>query len=153
MIAMARLWEAQNLDPRRSVLFIAWGSGQLDESGAAEFLEDNDHFRKLSARVNTPSLQPVLLFQLGPLGGAGQAVVLDPASNAGLLKLWQGATAVTDLPVMVGNTSNPGLVTELIPTLAVHEENDPTQLDAGKLAQVGQTLTLSLIRILRQVNY
>jgi hypothetical protein len=153
MIAMARLWEAQNLDPRRSVLFIAWGSGQLDESGAAEFLEDNDHFRKLSARVNTPLLQPVLLFQLGPLGGADQAVVLDPASDAGLLKLWQGATAVTDLPVMVGNTSNSGLVTNLIPTLAVHEENDPTQLDAGKLAQVGQTLTLSLIRILRQVNY
>lgn len=153
MMAMARLWEAQNLDPRRSVLFIAWGGGQLDESGAAAFLEDNDHFRKLSARVNTPPLQPVLLFQLGPLGGDGEAVVLDPASDAGLLKLWQDSAAETDLPVVIGNASNPGLITELIPTLAVHEENDPTQLSADKLAQVGQTLTFSLIKILRQVNY
>ena len=153
MMEMARLWEAQNLDPRRSVLFIAWGGGQLDESGAAAFLEDNDHFRKLSARVNTPPLQPVLLFQLGPLGGTDEAIVLDPASDAGLRQLWQDSAAVTDLPVVVDNNSNPGLVTELIPTLAMQEENNPTPLNADKLAQVGQTLALSLIKILRQVNY
>ncbi len=153
MMEMARLWEAQNLDPRRSVLFIAWGGGQLDKSGAAAFLEDNDHFRKLSARVNTPPLQPVLLFQLGPLGEKDRVVVLGPASEAGLLDLWQEATAVTDLPVVIGSHTNPGLVTESIPSLAVYEETRPASLNADKLAQVGQTLTLSLIKILRQVNY
>ncbi len=153
MMEMACLWEAQNLDPRRSVLFIAWGGGQLDESGAAAFLDDNDHFRKLSARVNTPPLQPVLLFQLGPLGEKDRVVVLDPASDAGLLGLWQEATAVTDLPVVIGSSSNPGPVTESIPSLAVHEENSSASLNADKLAQVGQTLTLSLIKILRQVKY
>jgi hypothetical protein len=153
MMEMARLWEAQNLDPRRSVLFIAWGSGQLDESGAAAFLADNDNFRKLSARVNTPPLEPVLLFQLGPLGAANEPVVLNPASAADLLALWQDSTAVTDLPTVIGSASNLGLVTDLIPTLAVHEKSSPDQISANKLAQVGQTLTLSLIEILRQVNY
>ncbi|MCB9421541.1 MAG: ABC transporter permease subunit [Ardenticatenaceae bacterium] len=152
MMEMARLWEAQNLDPRRSVLFIAWGGEQLDESGAAAFLEDNDHFRKLSARVNTPPLKPVLLFQLGPLGGAGDAVVLEPDSAANLQRLWQDAAKVTDLPTMVGNASNPGLITTAIPTLAVYDAG-AEHPNSGKLAKVGQTLTLSLIEILRQVKY
>lgn len=153
MMEMARLWEAQNLDPRRSVLFIAWGGSQLDDSGAAAFLADDDHFRKLAARVNTPPLKPALLFQLGSLGQAGDAVVLDPASDAVLLNVWQDSAKTTDLPVVVGNASNPGLVTEAMPVLSLHDSVNPEPISAAKLAQVGQTLTLSLIKILRQVNY
>jgi hypothetical protein len=153
MLEMARLWEANNLDPRRSVLFIAWGGGQLDESGALVFLEDNDHFRKLAARVNTPPLTPALLFQLDTLDAAESVILIDPASDEGLQNLWQDSARTTDLGVGYGRSANPGLITETIPTLALHGSETPAQTDADRLTQVGQTLTLSLIKILRQVNY
>lgn len=153
MLEMARLWETNNLDPRRSVLFIAWGGGQLGKSGAAAFLEDNDHFRKLAARVNTPPLRPALLFQLDALGQSEQAVLLDPASDGVLQDLWQDSARTTNLGVGYGRSTNPGLITPVIPTLALHEAEPAAQADADRLTKVGQTLTLSLIKILRQVNY
>ena len=151
MIEMARLWEEQNLGPRRSVLFIAWGGGQLDDSGAAAFLADDDHFRKLAARVNTPPLRPALLIQLGPLGKGGAAVAASAASDAALLSLWQDAAAVTDLPVVVEPRSHAGWTA--IPALALYGQEDSEQLNVTAVSEIGQTLTLSLIKILRQVNY
>jgi hypothetical protein len=153
LLEMARLWEAENLDPRRSVLFIAWGSGQLDESRAAVFMADNDHFRKLAARVNTQPLTPALLFQLGPLGDSDQTVLLDPQSDTALAALWEEAARTTDLAVGYGRSPQPGLVSQTIPTLATNGAGASTQTDADRLTQFGQTLTLSLIKILRQVEY
>lgn len=153
MLEMARLWQAENLDPRRSVLFIAWGGGQLDESGAAAFLADNDHFRKLAARVNTPPLTLALLFQLGALGESGQPILLEPQSDEALAALWQDAAQVTDLPVEYGRSPQPGLLTQTIPALAVHGAETSAPAGGERLAQVGQTLTLSLIEILRQADY
>jgi hypothetical protein len=153
MLEMARLWEAENLDPRRSVLFIAWGSGQLDESGDAAFLADNDHFRKLAARVNTPPLTPALVFQLGPLGDSGQTVLVDLQSDAALAALWREAAQTMDLPVGYGRSPQAGLAIQTIPALTVYGSGISTQTDTDRLDQVGQTLTLSLVEILRQVNY
>lgn len=38
LLEMARLWQEQNLNARRSVLFAAWGGSQLDNSGVMDFL-------------------------------------------------------------------------------------------------------------------
>ena len=120
LLETARLWQENKLDPRRSVLFVAWGGGRLPESGAAAFLEDDDNFRKLSARVNTPPLRPVAVFQIGALGAGGAAVWTDPAADRQLLALWRETAATTGLPLTDegnGRDALPPRLTQAVPTL------------------------------------
>jgi hypothetical protein len=164
MLETARLWEKENVDPRRSVLFIAWGGSQLDESEATAFLEDEDNFRKLSARVNTPPLKPAAIFQLGGVGAGGDTLWVDPDSDDGLLALWQETAVATNIPLVYEEkhvAANPGLVTEMIPTLSFHWANSRKspaqdtieQIDPLQLKKAGEILTLALIKIVRQVRY
>jgi hypothetical protein len=142
------------------VLFIAWGGSQLDESRAAAFLEDNDNFRKLAARVNTPPLQPVMVFQLGGVGAGGETLQVESRSEE-LMALWR-ETAVSTRIAWENSPENDLLpVTQAIPTLSLHWANStvpPQQdtlepIDPQKLREVGETLSLTLIKILRKARY
>ena len=44
LIEIGHLWQEQSLDPRRPVLFIAWGTGTQGFAGVDEFLTDNNIF-------------------------------------------------------------------------------------------------------------
>lgn len=165
MLEMARLWQVQNLDPRRSVLFIAWGGGQLDKTGANLFLENEDNFRKLAARVNTQPLKPALVFQLGPVGAGSETLQLDLGSivDDALVNLLQDSAAAVHVPVTVasGRSGYPDLMTQAVPALSIGwgsptaqpGQDTLAQIDQTKLQKVGELLTLSLVEILRQVNY
>ncbi|HDQ71883.1 MAG TPA: M28 family peptidase, partial [Chloroflexi bacterium] len=40
MLEIARLWQEQRFQPRRSVLFVAWAGGEMPFSGAHHFIQD-----------------------------------------------------------------------------------------------------------------
>lgn len=164
MLEIARLWEKENVDPRRSILFLAWGGSLLDESGATAFLEDEDNFRKLSARVNTPPLKPAAVIQLGGVGAGVDNLWVDPDSEDGLLALWRETAAAIDIPLVYQEnhmSANTGLVSEMIPTLSFHwadsrqspAQDTIEQIDPLQLEKAGELLTLALIKIVRQVKY
>ncbi len=162
MLEMARLFLAKQLDPRRSVIFIAWGGSQLDESRATAFLDNNDNFRKLAARVNTPPPKPVLVFHVGSggTGGADADILWVDSGSDELMTLWR-ETAVSTRINWENSPNNQPPITQTLPALTLqwansatpHEQDTLASPDPDKLQQVGETLSLTLIKILRQTRY
>jgi len=73
-----------DLDARRSVLFVAWGGGQLVPSGVEEWLSDSANFRHLPSVVQN---KPAMLFQLDGLGSGNGELELYPGSSLTLSRL------------------------------------------------------------------
>ncbi|MBU0496107.1 MAG: M28 family peptidase [Chloroflexi bacterium] len=70
MLEIARLWHERDVKPRRTVLFAAWAGGELDHSGAQEFV--------LNYSGGISILQPVAVFQLDNLGAGGDKLAISP---------------------------------------------------------------------------
>ena len=86
MLEVARLWQEQSLDPRRPVLFAAWGGGTLDNSGADSFLGAERSFLHLPT---TTRLQTTAVFQIDNVGAGGDELFIHPNSSDRLTELLQ----------------------------------------------------------------
>ncbi|MBN1936894.1 MAG: ABC transporter permease subunit [Anaerolineae bacterium] len=161
MLEIARLWHKQGLDARRSVLFVAWGGGQLDPSGAAEFLTHDPNFRHLpSIALN----KPALLFQLDQLGAGEALLFIHPRSNRRLFELVQ--TTASEAGVQTADVEGtPGddedIVTRKIPWVSLSWWGQPTppdqdsieRIEVERLQSAGEVLSLALTKIVRQSSY
>jgi peptide/nickel transport system permease protein len=161
LLELARVWNDQGLDARRSVLFIAWPGGTLDDAGVAGFLSDTSNLRFLPAlRPN----RPAAIVQLEGVGAGGDALALDPRSDVRLRDLVTqaaGELGVSLLPADAGDASSSGLAMPRVPSLSLTwadayvspEQDTIDRIDPDKLQAVGELLTLALTRIVRQARY
>ncbi len=165
MLELARLWQEQELDPRRMVLFIAWGGGQFENPGIEEFLSDSSSFRYLPATSSNSRRQPNTIFQLDNTGAGEDALAIHPDSNQRLSDLLESTATDFDIAVITQNErrSSSGELVNVRGAdtiyLSWHNGNFPPNEDriekiqAEKLQKIGEIISLALTKIVRENSY
>jgi peptide/nickel transport system permease protein len=164
MLEIVRLWHEQNLDARRSVLFVAWGGGNAEDFGAKTYLSDGGHYRRLPTRNPSSRLALNSIFFLDDLGAGSDALELHPRSSDELARLIQETTAEVGIPISFSN-ENDWSYDDLL-SLQMNwvyfrwtggyfppTEDTLDNIDVEKMQKVGEALALALTKIVRQTMY
>jgi Zn-dependent M28 family amino/carboxypeptidase len=162
LLELARLWQEQNLDARRSVLFVVWGAGQLEHPRAEQFLSMTESYRHLPA---TAPNRPALLIQMDRVGAGGKELWVHPRSSKRLADLMEqtmvelgGAVTRDEYPgggpsTLVHPQRVPWVHLSWAGSQAYPEQDTLEQIDADRLQTLGEVLALALTRVLRQTTY
>jgi peptide/nickel transport system permease protein len=160
MLEIARLWQDESLDPRRPVLFVAWGAGSLPDPGAQEFIDAEQSYLHLPT---TERLKPRAVFQIDFAGAGGEQLFIHPTSNNILADVVSDSAAEVGVAfVNDGSTViSPAMLDPTAPWVYLAWENDaisPDQdtferIDSEKLRTIGEVLALSLAKVVRQSRY
>jgi ABC-type dipeptide/oligopeptide/nickel transport system permease subunit len=155
MLEIARLWHEAGYEPRRTVLFAAWGGGLLTRSGAQAYFEGYSGGLSL--------LSTVAVLQLDRLGDGGDELEISsgPRRTADLLS---DSASRLDVPIRPGDiVSHPyqRIVKSRIPATVVRwadSEVDPREdtfaaIDPVKLQAAGETINLALITVSREASW
>ncbi len=163
MLEVARLWHEQGLEARRTTMFIAWGGGELDASGAREWLEDPFNFRHLRSQATRSNIIPSMLLQLNNLGGGGDWLQVRTSSSSRQLKaLIEEISTESGLPLL--DEEKPfrpsrGIVSSRIPDYAsfgwateniMPVDDTLANIDRAKLTRFGEMFALLMTRIVRE---
>ncbi len=164
LLELARLWQEQSLDPRRSVLFVAWGGGRLDDPGIQAFLENGSNYRHLPDTRSPDPLAPVLLVHLDSVGAGDDSLFVHPDSQEQMANLL--ANAADDLEIAVTAeqparqryepVANPGLPWTYLSWSNSYTSPDLDSLErieAEKLQLIGEVLTFALTKVVRETDY
>ncbi len=157
MLEIARLWQEQGFQPRRSVLFAAWGGGDLRYSGAHGFLDQPGFLSSydISAVVH--------LDRLG--GTTGEELVVHPVSGRNnLFNLLIASADRLDVGIAQGGTVRhpyqevlSGQYGTLIatwgdPRLAPADDT-LERINPHHLSQAAQVINLTLITAAHEPKY
>ncbi len=164
MLEIARLWDEQQLDTRRSVLFVAWGGGQLDENGAREFLEDHFNFRHLITNNPNDRVTPALVIQLDYIGAGGGDLLIHPDSAPQLIALFEETAEEFKLPVRIEEDTpefSTDVVTRRFPWISLRwadadispKDDLFENIELEKIQSFGEALSLALTKIVRETDY
>ncbi|MEN8171616.1 MAG: ABC transporter permease subunit [Chloroflexota bacterium] len=164
LLEMARLWQEQDLDTRRSVLFVAWGGSTLDNSGARDFLEDRFNFRHLITTNPNDRVLPALLVQLDYVGAGGDTLLIHPDSSPNLSVLIQETAQQLEIPIsddVNSNSFQSEVVSRRVPWISLQWENSIVspiedtfeKIESEKLQSLGEILALSLTKIVRETDF
>jgi hypothetical protein len=165
LLEVARLWHEQDLNPRRSVVFVAWGAGQLDDSGAKEFLDDSSNFPFLSAASLYRGFAPAVIVQPDYVGAGGEELFIHPDSDEGLSTLLRETAANVDIQVtideahaqpydqLVSSNQTDWLHFTWVDAGVPPDEDNIEQIETDKLQRLGQALSLILTQVVRQSAY
>lgn len=161
LLELARLWHEQDLDARRSVLFVVWGAGQLDDTDAERFLRSNANLRFLPAL--TPN-RPAAIIQVSDVGTGSGALLMPTGSNARLVELFTDTATEIGVPT-VSEQAIPvradDFVTRRVSSVYFAwadayispELDDVGIVQSARLEQAGQVIALALTQMVRQVRY
>ncbi|MGD8625800.1 MAG: ABC transporter permease subunit [Anaerolineae bacterium] len=165
LLEVARLWHEQDLNARRSVLFVAWGGGQLDNPGAKDYLHTRAHFSFLPTGSYYGGFAPYAIIQPDYVGAGGDALFIDPDSDNRLADLMRETVLEMEIPVTTSGESAQARE-ELVDsrrTRWLHfawadagvapDEDRMDRIEADKLQTAGKALSLVLTTIVRQSNY
>ncbi len=156
MLEIARLWHERDMKPRRTVLFAAWAGGNLDRSGAEEFV--------LNYSGGLSVLQPVAVFQLDNLGAGGAALRVSPASgNLSDLLAWSAeqiglavrreASGSYHAYQQVIQRRRPAILISWADSEIEPHRDTLARIDVRKLEEAGNAITLALIHASRQPSF
>lgn len=165
LLELARLWQEQDLNPRRSVLFVAWGGGELEDPAFLDYLQGNRSFTHLPAPNAAGRFTPQAVIYLDSLGGGGDALATAPGASRRLLELLEesGAPLGVSLdpqgqsPIRDPSLGRPARAEWL--ALSWSGEPLPPHQDtfdgisAEKLQIAGELLSHMLTRIVRETRY
>jgi len=153
MLEIARLWHEAGYEPRRTVLFAAWGGGELTRSGAQSYFEGYSGGLSL--------LNTVAVIQLDRLGAGDDVleIIHEPRRVRNLLN---DSAKRLDIPVRQGAVDShryQQIVSTRRPAVVVrwaNSEVDPrrdTLIDRGKLQAAGEMINLALITVSREASW
>jgi peptide/nickel transport system permease protein len=165
LLEVARLWQREELDPRRSVLFVAWGGGALEETGMNEFLANERSFRHLPANATRNRLAPRVVLQLDYVGAGGDTLLVHPRSNSQLARLFEESAADVGITV----DPDPGDAMPPLERWSAPQsswlsfawndaevpitEDNLERIEPEKLQSIGQIISHVLTQIVRQTRY
>jgi hypothetical protein len=165
ILELARLWNEKGLDPRRSLLFVAWGGEPFDRAEVEAFLQNEENFKKLPIPSNE-LVKPSAVVQLNVVAGAGQALTIAPDSDASLLSIVSDSAAQSGLSLARGEEtrqleSEKKAVSLDIPTVYLEwsrsidetAQGDGAESTPQRLQEVGETLSLILTKLVRLTQY
>ncbi len=163
MLELARLWQQQDLNPRRMVLFVAWGAGSLETSGLEEFLQDPRSFNALPANNTNRRRAPYTIIYLDNAGAGGEELFIHPASTARLVTLLGDSASQVGYQIQAEQTGNAPQLFRVSGAATAYiswsqTAYDPTRdtLDVilpDKLQALGEILSLTLTSIVRESSY
>jgi peptide/nickel transport system permease protein len=165
LLEIARLWQEQSLNPRRTVLFVAWGGGQLEDPGARAFLEDSRSYNFLPVQNNGQRLALRAVFELTNVGAGADKLTIFPGASSRLAALVEEMAGHLGISVFTPEANSflasPIARAAQAPWLSLSWEgaalppNQDTleQIDPGKLQAIGETLSLVLTQIVREARY
>jgi peptide/nickel transport system permease protein len=165
ILDLARLWHEQDLNPRRSVVFVAWGGGQLDDSGAKEFLSTSRSFPFLTSTDLYRGFAPAVIVQPDYVGAGGDTLFVHPESNVRLSALLRQALSAAGVPVteeeasaqpyedLISNGRTQWLYLAWSDAAVAPDKDRFDDIQADKLQTVGEALSLVLTTVVRQSNY
>lgn len=165
MLELAQLWQRQELIPRRSVMFVAWGGGQLENSGIEDFLEDNGSFRHLTTESISQRTSPAYLIQLDFIGDGGDELLVHPSSSDQLFTLLmetnqeQGNLEIlteapsSDFTQDIVSRRYPWIAFRWVDANVSPSEDSLDRLTKDKLQQFGELLSLILTKIVRENKF
>ncbi len=164
LLEIARLWDNQELDTLRSVLFVAWGGAQLDDDGAQAFFEDQFNFRHLITTNPNDRVMPALMLQLDYIGAGGDDLLIHPDSAPELISLFEETAQEFEISILVDEDSpefGRDVVTRRFPWISLRWADAdvlPTEdvlknISEEKIQSLGETLSLALTKIVRETEY
>ncbi|MGB2897230.1 MAG: ABC transporter permease subunit [Anaerolineales bacterium] len=164
LLEIAHLWQEQSLDPRRPVLFIAWGTGTQGFAGVDEFLMDAKNFRHLTSMNPNMRVLPRVVFNLDNVG-AGESVLQVTGNAPGrYLDVLRETVAEREVDIVVPEVFAQSYRTGSgsgVPWMHlgwVHADLAPQvdvigRLDVERFQEFGEVFALMMAKIVRQTNY
>jgi peptide/nickel transport system permease protein len=151
ILETVRLWQEQNVDPRRSLLLIAWSG---EERELQEVLADPDSFGYLPASTTRP-VQPALVIQLDHLASGDEELWIHPRSDDYLATLFEERAGDLGLPVNEVSYESPAAVTDDLPALAMQWANggEAQEPELERVRTAGELLSRVLLHITRMEVY
>lgn len=154
LLEILHTWEENNLDLRRSVLFVFWGgegADSLDDDLISGIFDKN----RLSPRVRTSPVKPALWVEINDLSlTSAQLAYADESSDLLVNIIKKGARAVG---LQLKKEILTGDVVEVeLPKIYLSETADPAlspTLDLAKYTQKGIAINRLLIQLLRSTRY
>ncbi|MFP4344238.1 MAG: ABC transporter permease subunit [Anaerolineales bacterium] len=158
LLEITRLWQGQDFQPRRSVLFAAWGGGELPYSGAHFYADQPSGF------IHSYDVSGVLhLDRLGTPEGKG-LVIQNRGPRENLRALLESSARRLDVEVRSGGAVRYGYQRRFdgyLGTLVVtwgdpapaFAADRPEAIDAGHLNRATQVVNLTLITAAQEPRY
>jgi peptide/nickel transport system permease protein len=166
LLELARLWQEQDLDTRRTTMFVAWGGEGLEESGAKLWIDDPFNFRHIRSQAARGNVSPAILLQLDFVGAGGEMIVVESDSPADRLSVLIEETAVEVESPLLNSDDETALSSEIVSTrigsyalvgwqdAGVSPEQDTLErIDATKLQQFVELFALVLTKLARETRY
>jgi hypothetical protein len=165
LLEVAQLWQEQNLDARRSVLFVAWGGAQLDDPGVVDYLTTGYNYRHLSQLRTANPLEAAVVVQPDRVGAGSDTLFIHPDSDAKLAGLLEEAAAELSIAVTSDLVRAPARVEAVrLPEAewlyfawadaGVRLDQDTLErIDPAKFQSLGEAFALALTKIVRETEY
>lgn len=155
MLEILRAWSEEQVGPRRSVLFLAW---EDTPEKLQRVVEDPEAVRHLVAMTPTTSFQQTAVFQLGPVGRGESTLMYDRASEETLVRQLRKTAGLTGKLASGSPPSGYGAVSREVHSLTLWQDKEPggggwRTWDPDLLRRVGEVLSETLIRMVREENY
>jgi len=164
MLELARLWQEQSLEARRTTLFVAWGGGSLDRSGAQQWIEDGFNFRHMRTQGTRSNILPSIVIDLDNIGAGGDQLLINPDSSPRLIALFEEAGQEIDLPLLLhSDTPEFGrdVISRHLPWIALKwsgpslppDQDTLESIQPQKLGQFGELFALVMTKLARESSY
>ncbi len=155
LLEMARSHEEAWVDPRRSLVLIAWGSGDIHDPGLEEFIANPENFARLPVATSS-SGAPSVVVMIDPNGNpTPETVVYSPAESK-LLALFEDSARTADLSVRVkpSPTGERRSREERLETILVQLPDPEGELSTQEQVEAaGKALSLTVLELIRQLQY
>ncbi|MDX1377829.1 MAG: M28 family peptidase, partial [Anaerolineales bacterium] len=153
MLEMMQAWHDSALDPRRSLMFIAWDRANLGSPGAQTYIDEKDNYRLLTPAVPAANVEPIMLWDLSMSGTLDDDLVVSLSSDEALQRLFAGAArefrAKSSLAEPAACQSD---VSVFLPSLSLM----PTEAGSPSpdfIEAFGRSVSLAVLKVLRLPNY
>ena len=148
LLEIARLWQAEDFKPRRSVLLCFWAGEHLATDGSATYAQARTPYRSLEVQDT---------LHLGSVG-EGTALVIAGEDSAALKSLLERSAQVLSVPLAAADDAvAPRAGVTVVRWAGAPNpfagEDTLERLDPERLGQVGQVVNLALITASRQYHY
>jgi len=153
MLEMVQAWHDNRLDPRRSLILIAWDRANLGSPGAPTFMDEMNNFRLLTPAVPAASTKPIMIWNISMMGALDGGFTISPFSDSKLQmllanssKTFHASTDVAQLPTCQSD------ITVALPALSLMpgDSGSPSPMFVESF---GRSISLSVLKILRLPNY
>jgi peptide/nickel transport system permease protein len=153
MLEMMQAWHESDLDPRRSVMFIAWDRANLGSPGVQTFMDEKDNYRLLTPAVPAAKVEPIMIWDLSMGGALDDKLVISSSSDESLQRLLKNAAKEFRAKTSVaGPAACQPEVSAFLPSLSLMS-TAPGSPTPELIESFGRTVSLSVLRILRLPKY